>query len=133
MKQTVEEAAKEYSSQWAWSSEPDMWQSEKDFKAGAEWQAKQSPWVRAKDRLPPVDENDISEQSNPVLVKIAAKGHYEPEILVYNKYYHVWDTADADDFYCHISDDDLWMPIPSFDEILEANKDVLQQMKEEGD
>lgn len=130
MKQTVEEAAKEYSLQWAWNSQPDMWQSEKDFKAGAEWQAKQSPWVRAKDRLPPVDENDISEQSNPVLVKIAAKGHYEPEILVYNKYYHVWDTADADDFYCHISDDDLWMPIPSFDQILEANKDVLQRIKE---
>ena len=33
MKQTVEEAAKEYSSQWAWNSQPDMWQSEKDFKA----------------------------------------------------------------------------------------------------
>lgn len=34
MKQTVEEAAKEYSLQWAWNSQPDMWQSEKDFKAG---------------------------------------------------------------------------------------------------
>ena len=42
MKQTVEEAAREYSSQWAWNSQPDMWQSEKDFKAGVEWQAKQA-------------------------------------------------------------------------------------------
>ena len=50
MKQTVEEAAKEYSSQWAWNSQPDMWQSEKDFKAGAEWQAKQSPWVSVEER-----------------------------------------------------------------------------------
>lgn len=84
------------------------------FKSGAEWQAKQAPWIKAKDRLPDVDENNISEQSEPVLVIVAAKGHYEPEILVYNKYYHVWDTADTDDYSCKISDDDLWMPIPKF-------------------
>lgn len=132
MKQTVEEAAKEYYERYKIHLAKDIFRPRiiDVFKSGAEWQAKQSPWVRAKDRLPPVDENDISEQSNPVLVKIAAKGHYEPEILVYNKYYHVWDTADSDDFYCHISDDDLWMPIPSFDQILEANKDVLQRIKE---
>ena len=55
MKQTVEEAAKEYSLQWAWNSQPDMWQSEKDFKAGAEWQAKQSPWISVEERLPEED------------------------------------------------------------------------------
>ncbi len=27
----------------------------------------------------------------------------------------------------------LWMPIPSFDEILNANKDVLKRLKEKGD
>lgn len=142
MRQTVEEAAKEYAKSvidsFGRRGVPSGISDIKEmialgFENGAEWQAKQSPWVRAKDRLPPVDENDISEQSNPVLVKIAAKGRYEPEILVYNKYYHVWDTADSDDFYCHISDDDLWMPIPSFDQILEANKYVLQRMKEKGD
>lgn len=26
-----------------------------------------------------------------------------------------------------------WKPIPSFDEILEANKDVLERIKEKGD
>lgn len=26
-----------------------------------------------------------------------------------------------------------WMPIPSFDEILEANRDVLEWIKEKGD
>lgn len=102
-----------------------------DFIAGAEWQAKQSPWISVKERLPPVDEEKISEQSEPVLVKIS--GHCEPEILVYNKYYHVWDTSDGDDYSCNISDDDLWMPIPSFDEILEANRDVLERIKEKGD
>lgn len=101
------------------------------FRKGAEWHAKQSPWIRAKDQLPPVDEENISEQSEPVLVKIS--GHCEPEILVYNKYYHVWDTSDGDDYSCNISDDDLWMPIPSFDDILEANRDVLERIKEKGD
>lgn len=80
------------------------------FEAGTEWQAKQSPWIKAKDQLPFVDEDDISEQSEPVLVKIS--GHCEPEILVYNKHYHVWDTSDGDDYSCNISDDDIWMPIP---------------------
>lgn len=51
MKQTLEEAAREYSSQWAWNSQPDMWQSEKDFKAGVEWQAKQSPWISVEERF----------------------------------------------------------------------------------
>jgi hypothetical protein len=83
------------------------------YKAGIEWQSKQSPWKKAKDELPFVDEDDISEQSEPVLVIASAKGHYEPEILVYNKHYHVWDTADADDYCCDVSDNDLWMPIPS--------------------
>ena len=31
-------------------------------------------------------------------------------------------------YYC-----DFWMPIPSFDEILEANRDVLERIKEKGD
>lgn len=84
------------------------------FDAGAEWKEKQSPWIKAKDKLPFVDEEDISEQSEPVLVIASAKGHYEPEILVYNKHYHVWDTADADDYCCDVSDNDLWMPIPKF-------------------
>ena len=103
----------------------------KVYAKGYEDGTKQSPWIIAKYQLPPVDEEKISEQSEPVLVKIS--GHCEPEILVYNKYYHVWDTSDGDDYSCNISDDDLWMPIPSFDELLEANRDVLERIKEKGD
>ncbi len=113
MKQTVNEAAKEYCKENMPYTDKLHFVCETAFEAGAEWQSKQSPWIKAKDRLPDVDENDISEQSEPVLVKVSAKGHYEPEILVYNKHYHVWDTADADDYSCEISDDDLWMPIPA--------------------
>lgn len=111
----IREAAKEYSKgiDLVKGEESICVSDAEAFEAGAKWQAKQSPWIKAKDRLPDVDENDISEQSEPVLVKVSAKGHYEPEILVYNKHYHVWDTADADDYSCNISGDDLWMPIPA--------------------
>lgn len=119
MKQTLEEAAmQELNSSYAIIVDGELVYQRQAmlnmFKKGAEWQAEQSPWIKAKDQLPDVDENNISEQSEPVLVILSAKGHYEPEILVYNKYYHVWDTADADDYSCNISDDDLWMPIPKF-------------------
>lgn len=135
MKQTLEEAAREAAEdcyEMPYNENLiNMRIIKEAFEFGVKWQAKQSPWIRAKDQLPPVDEEDISEQSEPVLVKIS--GHCEPEILVYNKYYHVWDTSDGDDYSCNISDDDLWMPIPSFDEILEANRDVLERIKEIGD
>ena len=147
MKQTVEEAANDYlqkileASDFEINFEEDNYDAgardavldvtERAYIAGAKWQKEQSLWIRAKEQLPPVNEKDISKQSEPVLVKIS--GHCEPEILVYNKFYHVWDTSDGDDYSCNISDDDLWMPIPSFDEILEANRDVLGRIKEKGD
>lgn len=147
MKQKVEEAANDYlqkileASDFEINFEEDNYDAgardavldvtERAYIAGAKWQKEQSLWIRAKEQLPPVNEKDISKQSEPVLVKIS--GHCEPEILVYNKFYHVWDTSDGDDYSCNISDDDLWMPIPSFDEILEANRDVLGRIKEKGD
>ena len=73
-------------------------------------------WISVKEQLPLVDENSLSEQSDPVLVIIGQKGFYEPEILVYNKHYHVWDTADGDDFRCRVSDGDFWMAIPELKE-----------------
>lgn len=116
MKQAVKEAAKEYSSQWAWNSQPDMWQSEKDFKAGAEWQANQSPWISVEERLP--------EEGQNVLVLIEYMGSMQINENTY------WKT----DKWTFGSETEVlaWMPIPSFDEILEANKDVLQRIKEKG-
>lgn len=133
MKQTAEEAAQSmaYNKMPDWGGLPAL--AKKYFIKGAEWQAKQSPWIKVKDQLPPVDENDVSMQSDRVLVQLSSKEWFEPEILIYNKYYHVWDSEDGDDYEYEISDDDLWMPIPSFEEILEANKDVLERIKEKGD
>lgn len=114
MKQTLEEAKREYIEKHVSRNEYASFGAA--FEAGVKWKSEQSPWIKAKDQLPDVDENDVSEQSEPVLVILSAKGYYEPEILVYNKYYHVWDTADADDYSCNISDNDMWMPIPKFNE-----------------
>lgn len=148
MKQTVEEAARTHWSESTYNKDAELAYDERDsiaikalaksvalraFKKGAAWQARQSPWIKVKDQLPPVDENDVSMQSDRVLVQLSSKEWFEPEILIYNKYYHVWDSEDGDDYEYEISDDDLWMPTPSFEEILEANKDVLERIKEKGD
>ncbi len=58
MGQTIEDAAKEYSSQFPWGEDDKIASLicendfKRGFKAGAEWQAKQSPWVSVKERLP---------------------------------------------------------------------------------
>ncbi len=122
MKQTVEEAAKEYSLQWAWNSQPDMWQSEKDFKAGAEWQAKQSPWISVEERLPEEDG-----------YYVVTDGNF-PTVAYFFK---EWNRFSPCKSYPHLFFEEgvikAYMPIPSFDQILEANKDVLQRMKEKGE
>ena len=122
MKQTVEEAAKENSLQWAWNSQPDMWQSEKDFKAGAEWQAKQSPGISVEERLPEEDG-----------YYVVTDGNF-PTVAYFFK---EWNRFSPCKSYPHLFFEEgvikAYMPIPSFDQILEANKDVLQRMKEKGE
>ena len=122
MKQTVEEAAKEYSSQWAWNSQPDMWQSEKDFKAGAEWHARQSPWINVEDKAG-------CDTSDDCIVMVLNGDIFRAYFSSENK----WMKRNCG-YYDEVIDDVVaWFPIPSFDEILEANKDVLQRIKEKGD
>lgn len=121
MKQTVEEAAKEYSLQWAWNSQPDMWQSEKDFKAGAEWQAKQSPWISVEEKLGCDTSDDC-----------IVMDEYGEVFRAYFSSENKW--LKSDNAYTEeVGNVVRWMPIPSFDQILEANKDVLQRMKEKGE
>lgn len=134
MKQTLEEAAREYSSQWAWNSQPDMWQSEKDFKAGVEWQAKQSPWISVKERLPEENENIIIMCEHGAIFN----GTYCNGVWFCMDGY-IYDMYKGNPIYSSMSsipslwEPVAWMPIPSFDEILEANKDVLERIKEKGD
>ena len=63
MKQTVEEAAKEYWDGWL-KNNPNADKTRIvglgfAFKAGADWQSKQSPWISVKERLPEENENII--------------------------------------------------------------------------
>lgn len=115
MKQTVEEAAKKYSNDCRnrqLHCEP---YCIVDFISGAEWQSKQSPWISVKERLP--------EELESVLVGTNYEGRY---------YYEVAFVMNGK-WVCHNSKPIYWMPIPSFDEILEANRDVLKRIKEKGD
>lgn len=85
------------------------------FKAGAEWQLKQSPWISVEERLP---------EKNTVVLTRGAYGFLICQLSSLGE----WETG------ANVNKERLgithWMPIPSFDEILEANKDVLERIKE---
>lgn len=83
--------------------------AEAAFVKGAEWQSMQPKWISVKERLP--------EYSKQVFVL-----HSDGSVGV--SLYHRdnnWTNFDGNII--------AWMSVPSFDEILEANKDVLQRLK----
>lgn len=86
------------------------------FIACAEWHAKQSPWISVEERLPNYKEE--------VLVLY----EYEGRIQIQQSFY-----LGEKDWKFGSNKILAWMPIPSFDEILEANRDVLERIKEKGD
>lgn len=79
-----------------------------------------SPWISISEQQPEHDEL--------VLTRLEAY-HFKPKLNVYNAYYKTWDTEDGDDFDCNISDNDLWMSIPSFDDIMNSNKYIIKRLK----
>lgn len=136
MKQTVEEAAKEYaelivkpqemylSFEGVYSLKEDLFNS---FSAGAEWKSRQSPWISVEERLP--EENKL------VLCRMVSNGAIVSGYIVVSPGRSPYVATDGgfefedwNDYEC-----DMWMPIPSFDEILEANRDVLERIKQKGD
>lgn len=130
MKQTVEDAAKEaaedcYECQYNDSLE--MRLVKEAFRQGAEWQSKQSPWISVKERLP--------EPNKLVLCRMVSNGAIVSGYIVVSPGRSPYVATDGgfefedwNDYEC-----DMWMPIPSFDEILEANRDVLERIKQKGD
>ena len=88
------------------------------FISGAEWQSKQSPWISVKERLP---------ENNTVVLTRGAYGF----LICHLSSLGEWETG------ANVNKERLgithWMPIPSFDDILEANRDVLERIKEKGD
>lgn len=109
----------------------------KVYAKGYEAGTKQSPWIRVEERLP--------DEGQRVLVRFLyyykyadreAESRSHTDIFTYEN--GVW-TTDDDISYLgrNVQKDDIkvicWLPIPSFDEILEANRDVLERIKEKGD
>lgn len=134
MKQTVEEAAKEcrrttaqsigvYAQYHSIDECPNHGITydeiaEAAFIKGAEWQAKQSPWISVEDAIP-------NEQAKGMCqVKYVDGSIDEMAMRKVNKWISPYIKTG---YVTH------WKPIPSFDEILEANKDVLERIKEKGD
>ena len=123
MKQTVEEAAwQELMSSYAIVVKGEFAYQQQAmlnmFRKGVEWQAKQSPWISVEERLP---------EKNTVVLTRGAYGFLICQLSSLGE----WETG------ANVNKERLglthWMPIPSFDEILEANKDVLERIKEKGD
>lgn len=88
------------------------------FKKGTDWQSKQSPWISVKERLP--------EENKEYLVVLDNRVVY---VAQYNKNNKSWLIYGTGYTYNVVA----YMPIPSFDEILEANRDVLERIKQKGD
>ena len=122
MKQTVEEAAKKYSNDCRNRQHHCEPYCIVDFIAGAEWQSKQSPWISVNERLP--------EESGYYFV---TDGAVVEKVYFFKK----WNKFAEIEEYPHLFYDEgvikAWFPIPSFDEILESNRDVLERIKEKGD
>lgn len=134
MKQTVEEEAYDYATNKTKFRKDVMKEvdadtyvsrhadSMDDFQCGAEWQSKQSPWISVKDKAG-------CDTSDDCIVMVANGDIFNAYFSSKNK----WMKSNGG-YYDEVIDDVVaWMPIPSFDDILEANKDVLERIKEKGD
>lgn len=131
MKHTVEEAAREHQTHFEICDAEGTIsgfingvhkQSYESFISGAEWQSKQSPWISVKEKAG-------CDTSDDCIVMVANGDIFKAYFSSKNK----WMKSNRG-YYDEVIDDVVaWMPIPSFDEILEANRDVLERIKEKGD
>lgn len=129
MKQTVEEAARENILFNHRTVDRTLFGKdlakfgEINFVQGAEWQSKQSPWISVKERLP--------EPNKLVLCRMVSNGAIVSGYIVVSSGRSPYVATDGgfefedwNGYEC-----DMWMYIPSFDDILEANRDVLERIK----
>ena len=117
----------------------------KVYAKGYEDGTKQSPWISVEERLPEKPEYDWAL----VIVRDKRDGFIGIPQIGELRSDGFWHTVTSDSFNTpdfrriYNTTDALgeilkqevvaWMPIPSFDEILEANRDVLERIKEKGD
>ena len=89
----------------------------KVYAKGYEAGTKQSPWISVKERLP---ETDDGQSLYEVIVATSDRRFL---VVINTEVEHLVGLLGV----TH------WMPIPSFDDILEANRDVLERIKKNGD
>ena len=121
-RQTVEEAAKDYAIGKTFFRKNVLKEVDaddyvlrkdncrEDFKAGAEWQSKQSPWVSIKERLPKENEMVLCRMvSNGAIVSgyIVVEAGKPPRVATSGNF----EFEDYGDYEC-----DMWMPIPDLEE-----------------
>lgn len=133
-KQTAEEAARGYSNDCRNRQRHCEPYCIVDFISGAQWQSKQSPWISVNERLPEENENIIIMCEHGAIFN----GTYCNGVwFCMDGYIH--DIYKSNPIYSSMSsipslwEPVAWMPIPSFDDILEANRDVLERIKDKGD
>lgn len=128
MKQTVEEAAKENILFNHRTVDRTLFGKdlakfgEMNFVQGAEWQSKQSPWISVEERLP--------EESGYYFI---TDGAVVEKVYFFKKWNKFTSTRDYPHLFYDEGEIKAWLHIPSFDDILEANRDVLERIKEKGD
>ena len=89
----------------------------KVYAKGYEAGTKQSPWINVEERLP--ETND-------------GQSLYEVIVVTSDRRFLVVINTEVEHL-VGLLGVTHWMPIPSFDEILESNRDVLERIKEKGD
>ena len=95
---------------------------EMNFVQGAEWQSKQSPWISVKERLPEKDG-----------YYFVTNGDIVEKVYFFKRWNKFASTRDYPHLFYDEGEIKAWLHIPSFDDILEANRDVLERIKEKGD
>lgn len=152
MEQTVEEVARKESPDTIYlqfygdgdvdnageiSHENVTWCEDRIYPTDVEYAKVKSPWISVKERLP--------EEGQRVLVGFFYRYKYADREAESRQYVDlftyengIW-TNDCDVSYLgrNVEKGDIkvicWMPIPSFDDILKVNRDVLERIKEKGD
>ena len=111
MKQPIEEAEKEYYEKNYQGVDINRMLVENAFEAGAEWQSNQSPWISVKEKAGCDSSNDciVMDSDGEVFRACFIRNKW----LKYNRGYYVIDNVTH------------WMPIPSFDEILIMNREII--------
>lgn len=133
MKQTAEEAARTHWSESTYNKDAELAYDERDsiaikalaksvalraFKKGADWQAKQSPWISVEDKAG-------CDTSGDCIVMVMNGDIFKAYFSSENK----WMKSNGG-YYDEVIDDVVaWFPIPSFDKILEVNKDYWNELK----